>query len=103
MLTVPPGFLPLTCHFRLPAHCLRLLRRRPRLGVGDALVGGVGLPVGGGRRGKWHGMRRAGLDTQRVDLVVGLFLHLLPQVAPCAVADGMRDVLVTIRPGSPIT
>ena len=35
-----------------------------------------------------------GLDTQRVDLAVGLFLHLLPQVAPGAVADGMQDVLV---------
>jgi len=34
-----------------------------------------------------------GLDTQRVDLAVGLFLHLLPQVAPGAVADGMQDVL----------
>ncbi|MCW2932108.1 MAG: phenylalanine--tRNA ligase subunit beta [Actinomycetia bacterium] len=36
-----------------------------------------------------------GLDTQRVDLAVGLFLHLLPQVAPGAVADGMQDRLVT--------
>jgi phenylalanyl-tRNA synthetase beta chain len=35
-----------------------------------------------------------GLDTQRVDLAVGLFLHLLPQVAPGAVVDGMQDVLV---------
>jgi phenylalanyl-tRNA synthetase beta chain len=35
-----------------------------------------------------------GLDTQRVDLAVGLFLHLLPQVAPGAAADGMQDVLV---------
>src|SRR5260370_12977605 len=35
-----------------------------------------------------------GLDTQRVDLAVGLFLHLLPQVAPGVVVDGMQDVLV---------
>jgi phenylalanyl-tRNA synthetase beta chain len=35
-----------------------------------------------------------GLDTQRVDLAVGLFLQLLPQVAPGAVADGMQDVIV---------
>ena len=35
-----------------------------------------------------------GLDTQRVDLAVGLFLHLLPQVAPGAAVGGMQDVLV---------
>lgn len=35
-----------------------------------------------------------GLDTQRADLAVGLFLHLLPQVAPGAAVDGMQDVLV---------
>ena len=51
-LTVSPGFSPLTCHFRMPARCRRLPRHRGlRLGVlgaegvGDALVGGVGLPV----------------------------------------------------------
>jgi hypothetical protein len=50
MPTVPPVFLPLTCHFRLRAHCRRRLRWGPGLlrggeGVGDALVGGIRLPV----------------------------------------------------------
>jgi phenylalanyl-tRNA synthetase beta chain len=35
-----------------------------------------------------------GLDTQRVDLAVGLFLHLLPQIAPGATVEGRQDVLV---------
>lgn len=34
------------------------------------------------------------LDTQRVDLAVDLFLHLLPQVAPAATVAGMQNVLV---------
>jgi phenylalanyl-tRNA synthetase beta chain len=36
-----------------------------------------------------------GLDTQRVDLATGLFLHLLPQVASRYTVDGMQDLLVT--------
>jgi phenylalanyl-tRNA synthetase beta chain len=35
-----------------------------------------------------------GLDTQRVDLAVGLFLDLLPQVAPGVTVDGVQDLLV---------
>jgi hypothetical protein len=44
MPTVPPSFLPLTCHLRLPARCRRRLRRRGPLclggaeGVGDDMV-----------------------------------------------------------------
>lgn len=34
------------------------------------------------------------LDTQRVDLAIGLFLSLLPQIAPGVVVSGMQDVLV---------
>lgn len=34
------------------------------------------------------------LDTQRVDLAVDLFLHLLPQVAPGATVAGRQDVVV---------
>lgn len=34
-----------------------------------------------------------GLDTQRVDLAVDLFLYLLPQIAPGAVVAGMQDML----------
>ena len=48
MPTVPFGFLPLTCHFGMPSRCPRLARPGVWLGVegvGDALVGGVGLPV----------------------------------------------------------
>jgi hypothetical protein len=49
----PPGFVPLTWHFRMPAHCRRLPRHRVRTragvlgaeGVGDPLVRGVSLPV----------------------------------------------------------
>jgi phenylalanyl-tRNA synthetase beta chain len=33
-----------------------------------------------------------GIDTQRVDAALGLFLHLLPQVAPNAAVAGMQDV-----------
>lgn len=39
-----------------------------------------------------------GLDTQRVDQAVGLFLHLLPQVAPGAIATGRQDVIVEATP-----
>jgi hypothetical protein len=54
-LTVPSGFLPLTCHFRLSACCRLavgvafvagvLVCLGSAEGVGDALVGGVGLAV----------------------------------------------------------
>jgi hypothetical protein len=76
----PPGFLPLTCHFRMPARCLRLPGRRPRaecrrcrgpvprtrashrrgrmlVGVGhhresqEMRTGGGSLPSSGGRGG----------------------------------------------------
>ena len=50
--TVRPASVPLTWHFRMPARCRRLPRRRGlglgvlgAEGVGDALVGGIGLPV----------------------------------------------------------
>lgn len=35
-----------------------------------------------------------GLDTQRVDEALGLFLHLLPQVAPGVEVTGIQDVCV---------
>lgn len=39
-----------------------------------------------------------GLDTQRVDQALGLFLHLLPQVAPGIEVTGIQDV--TVEPTS---
>jgi hypothetical protein len=49
----PPGFLPLTWHFRMPARCRNLPRHRTRIragvlnaeSVGDAPFGGGGLAV----------------------------------------------------------
>jgi phenylalanyl-tRNA synthetase beta chain len=35
-----------------------------------------------------------GLDTQRVDLALDLFLHLLPEIAPQALVSGMQDIVV---------
>jgi hypothetical protein len=51
LLTVLLGVWLLTWHFRLPTRCRRRLRRQGRArarwceGVGDALVGGISLPV----------------------------------------------------------
>jgi phenylalanyl-tRNA synthetase beta chain len=44
-----------------------------------------------------------GLDTQRVDLAVDLFLHLLHQAAPDAATAGMQDVTVEPTASAQIT
>ena len=44
-----------------------------------------------------------GLDTQRADLAVGLFLHLLAEAAPTARAIGIQDKTLEATAGNPIT